>query len=309
MIYPLVLSFRLWYNISVIKKGGDTVYFLLLLLPLLATTKVLLQARLSRTEVVTMSDAFRLNGWIFLFSGLVLAALFFRTLPPLPVIFIAAGLAAFTLLFQSCYVQAFRKGPVSLTTTVNNFSILIPLLAGVAFFDDALSPLNIIGIPLLFVAFVLIPMREGKEERGFSWKWLLLGISASVFSGTVSTLLLWISRTEFEAYKSEILVINFLLSSAFAFLLSLRREKESIFRATKKSVGISLLIGIVLGLFNLLSVYAVREISATIYYPVTTVLAILFAVIADFVFFKQRLGKKALIGFCFALVSILLFSL
>jgi len=285
------------------------VYFLLVLLPLLATAKALLQARLSRTEVVTVSDAFRLNGWILLFSGLTLAALFFRTLPPLPAFFIAAGFAAVNLLFQFFYVQAFRKGPVSLTTTVHNFSILIPLLTGVIFFGDALTPLNIVGIPLLFVALALIPMREGKEERRFSFRWLFLAFSAAVFSGMSSSILLWISRTEFESYKSEILVINYLFSALLAFLLSVKREKGSAFRAARKSIGFSLLIGIVLGLFHLLSVYAVKEISATVYYPVTTVLFILFPVIADFIFFKQRLGRKSFIGFCFALVSILLLSL
>ena len=284
-------------------------YFLLAFLPLLATVKALLQARLSRTDVVTTTDVFRLNGWIFLFSGLTLALMFFRTLPPPSVLFIAAGLAAVNLLFQFFYVQAFRRGPVSLTATVNNFSILIPLLTGAIFFGDVLSPLNVVGIPLLLVAFVLIPMREGKGERGFSWKWLLLALSSAVFSGTSTSLLLWISRTEFEAYKSEILVINYLLSAFLAFLLSVKREKGSIFRATRKSIGFSLLIGIVLGLFHLLSVYAVKEISATVYYPVTTVLYILFAVIADVAFFKQRLGRKSFVGFCFALASILLFSL
>ena len=276
---------------------------------MLATAKLLLQARLSRKDVVTVSDAFRLNGFIFLFSGFSLAVLFFRLVPPPPVLFVAALLAGSNLLFQTCYVQSFRKGPVSLSTTVSNFAVLIPLLTGVIFFDDKLSPLNMIGLPLLLVAFVLIPMREGKEERRFSINWLIFALAAAVFSGLNSSVLLFISRTELEAYKSEILVISYLFSATLAFLFSLKREKGSRFRATRKTVGLSFLMGIILGTFTLLAVYAQKEISAAIYYPVTTVLFILFAAASDFILFKERIGKKAFLGFCFALASILLLSL
>lgn len=284
-------------------------YFYLIIIPLLATAKVTIQAGMARKSVTTTSDTFLLNGGIFLASAITLAALFLRSVPPLEVFFFSLLIAVGNLLFQTFYVLAFRTGPVSLTTTINNFSLVLPMLTGAILYREMPSLWNVIGLPFLAAALILIPMKGHGEKASVSARWLLFALLTALSSGLNNSLILYFSRSEFAAFKSEFLIFGYLFSAVFALLFGARREKGSSFRFAPRYILLLLLIGLILGVHNLLNVQAISFIETAVFFPVTTVLGMLFVTTVDRIVFKQKLSRNTAIGFVLALIAVVFLSI
>ena len=70
-----------------------------------------------------------------------------------------------------------------------------------------------------------------------------------------------------------------------------------------------IMIGVVLGVYNIGTVEAVAVIDSLIFYPVKSVLVIVFSVVADMFFLKQKLTAKQLIGVGIGAAAVVLLNI
>ena len=97
-------------------------YLLLLLLPILVSTKVLLQGHYSKTKVRSLADIFYLMGLIFTAIAVITGIFFFRVIPSVGTVLFALVFGVANYVYQISYCSALRTGPVSLTSIICNFN-------------------------------------------------------------------------------------------------------------------------------------------------------------------------------------------
>jgi len=306
------------------------IYLWLVILPLLATVKVYIQGDLARKHVKSTSDVFLMNGLIFVSLVVSTAPVCFRHIPPVEIILLCVVRAVLSMLFQVLYSLAFKIGPVSLTSIIVNFYIIIPLIVGVYVFEEELTLLSFIGILLIFVSIYLMPARK-KNEKSFNLKWLILTVVSCIITGINNSVTAIISRSSYSGYKNEYILLCYFFAAIYCFVIwflkredggimvSHMREKlignnVGIITAIKNSKLFSILfgvimIGVVLGVYNIGTVEAVAVIDSLIFYPVKSVLVIVFSVVADMFFLKQKLTAKQLIGVGIGAAAVVLLNI
>ena len=130
----------------------------ILVLCVLATTKVTLQGFFAKKNIQSFPDGVFFNGLIFLFSALI----FFKNAFDCEwgIILFGSVFGFLTVLFQLYYIKAMSCGNVSLTVLIVNLSMIIPLTVSVLAYNEPLSILSFLGILLTVVAFTLNVEKE-----------------------------------------------------------------------------------------------------------------------------------------------------
>lgn len=281
--------------------------FVFLLLPFCAAAKVIVQGRLTRGGTERLSDVFRLNGWIFLSLVAVMSALFLRCLPRPSVLLLSLGFGLLNAAFQFFYAMAFRSGSVSLAAVINNFNLILPILAGILWLGDPVKPANLAGMALLALPLILIPRPDGgKTEK----RWFFCSVAAFLAAGGSNVVLLAASRMKLsDAEHHAFVIFGFAFACLLNFLLSFLITPRPAFRLDRRSVLPILAIGVLLGSYNLLLVASLKVVSSVVLYPVVNVLTVALIVLYDRVVQGLRLTRRQIIGLAAGMVCILLLSL
>lgn len=96
----------------------------------------------------------------------------------------------FGIFFAMCefsYMMALSMGPMSYTSLFLSCSLVIPTFVGVILWDEKIKGIQIAGIALLLVSFVLI-LSDNQDRKKIRLKWLLFGILTFFSNGMVSVM-------------------------------------------------------------------------------------------------------------------------
>ncbi len=286
------------------------------LLPLLATFKVTAQGYFSKDRIKTAADSIKFNGFMFLYSAIALIILTVRELPSTQTIIYALILSVLTVCFQCSYALSFKTGAVSLSATIVNFSIVIPILFTIIFQGEKIGFFKITGFILVVVAILLMPSNDTDEssKKGIrtSKKWFFFIIIATISTGLCSLVQNVFAKSQVSGEAEVFTALNYAFSSVlcFAILPILKsKTKEPLYKSDFKiNVGL-ILIGLTLGIYNLCAVLAQAIIPATVYFPTICGLQILTAVIASSIMFKERPSLKQLFGIIATILAVVFINL
>ena len=276
-------------------------------LPLLAMFKVTLQGYFTKGKLKTVADSIKLNGFMFMFSALALIALTVRQIPSLETVIFALILSVITIAFQCLYVLAFKTGAVSLSTTISNFGLVIPIIFSTIFYQETINAYKIIGFVLFAVAIILMPSnKQDKEKSKLGIKtpkiWFVFIISAAIFSGVISTIHQVFSKSAISGEKAEFTALTYVFATILSFILfPIVKGKQPLYKNDKKTILGLVLIGIALGVYNLLAVIALTFIPAGEYFPTISGLSTLATVLAASITFKELPSIKQFIGIAAAI--------
>lgn len=278
----------------------------LIILPLLAAMKVTVQGFVSRKKCVSVGDSFLLNAMIFAASVLVLFPLKFAGWPAAKILLPALFFGVCSTAFQCLYLAAFKAGPVGMTTVINNFNLLLPILYSACVFGETITRRRLGGVLLMAVSLILLP-RQSKGK--FHWKWLLLSLAALVAAGSNNTILLIVSRSNFNKYESDMVVVTgFAVAAVLSSLISLLFRKSISLKPDLPSVGGIAVCGVAIGLHNCLTIVSLKALPAIILYPIVNILTILLILLSDFVIYKEKLSKRQIVGIVLAAGAIILLN-
>lgn len=285
-------------------------FLFLFLPPLLATAKVFIQGIVSKKRLSTVRDALFFNTLMFISTAVIMAILFLRKMPSLPVFLFAIATGLLHVLFQCSYVIAFRLGHISSVTTLNNFNSLAPLLAGVMLYHESISLPQLVGLVLLSVAFFLIPY-EKKTEKKRGMRWFLPACLAMLFGGASGVLSLVFTHTTFAGESASYVVISYFWASLFSLVILafLKKEESSTFHPGKKDVLLLISIGCVLGLHQLCLISGLAYLPAGVLYPVTNVLTMIFIALVDVVFLHVKRSPVQWTGILLGMCAAVLISI
>lgn len=281
---------------------------LIILLCILAASKVTIQGFFAKKNVKTLPDAIFFNGIIFLASGL----LFLKDSVGCSVTtaIFGAVFGILTVMFQATYIEALSCGNVSLTVMIVNMSMIIPIAVSVIFYNEKLTVFKTVGTALIILALIISVERDG-TEKGVSKKWLSLSLVTAVLNGALAVCQKIFGKTEFKsqnkAFVSWAYITAFFVSVFIYMLLKSQKHKKG-FKMGQLPLLCGVSAGIVLSVFQFFNTYAVATINSTVLFPSYNGGALILTTLSSVVILKDRLKKKQLLSVAVGLVAIVLLN-
>lgn len=214
-------------------------------------------------------------------------------------------------------LAALEEGPLSLTTLIVNFSLVMPLIYSFCFLGEPVTLLRIIGIALLCVCMLLFTNPKITGEKKMSAKWLILTLLAMFCNGALSLIAKIFAMATDNAYASPFLAYSYLCASLVSLLLAFvlnRREPAERRIAPKAYFAPIMLVLIVLigaanfGL-NLVVVLLATMMDGAIVYPVIQGGGPMIASIAGRLFFGEKISVKKAAAILLGVAAIVLLNL
>ncbi len=225
-----------------------------------------------------------------------------------------------SILFAACYLVcdvttllAMKRGSISITSMFGSFSLLLPTLFGIVYWNEAAKPLFWIGILLFCVSIVLVNINtaEGKEKSRSDFLWIVLVAATFFANGGCSIFQTYHQRTGGAPFKAEFMII----ALAFVFIsnavISLFTLKKDIVTYSKRASFWSLLYGLLNAGVNLgvMELSSNGMINQSIFFPVISVGSLILVTVASLVFFKEKLTKIQYAGIAVGIASIVLLQI
>ena len=288
-------------------------FILLVILVLLACTKITLQGYALKKYAQTKTENTIFNIIFFLFIAIFMVLLFRVTAVDKVTVILAVAAAVTSVIYQVTYGLALTSGPVSMTSLLVSMNIFITIIFGIVFYKEKVYTSYIIGTVLLVVSMILNRNKSGESVKG-NKKWSLLVILSTVSCGLASCIMKYYSLLPIENKStSTFLVILYLSGSLliFAGLIIKNKPSEAVkaFKGLKPGIVLfSALTGLSLCLYQKLNMYCMENIDATYMFPIHSGLQALFMTIIGIVFFKDRLSKRQKVSLAICIASIILMN-
>lgn len=265
-----------------------------------------------------LSDKYR-NGNFerYLFSAVTSAvataglAVFAQSLKASPFTLILGVVFGLTTAVQFVFnMMAIETGPYSYTTVLGSLSMIIPALSGAALWDERISAVQICGIALMAVCFVLSANFKGEEKKA-TLKWLFYCLISFFCTGAIGVMQKWHQNTRFKDELDAFLVIAFAFSFVFSIITALicrKRGAESEGKKLTSPLPLALMAvaGAGIALCNKLNLYLSGAMDSAVFFPVFNGSILILVTLVAVVFFKERLTVKQWIGMAVGAAAVIL---
>lgn len=212
--------------------------------------------------------------------------------------------------FQFTYMLSFANGKPSLVTTINNFSMFIPIGVSALFLHEPFDLKKGIALVIASVSIILITYKRKGNEKNSSGsnKWLIYTFLAFLFNGFCSANQKLYPHYEPAVETFSFVAIAYITAAVISFVIYLFvKIKTGESYTDKKGATLSAAgAGLFLGIFQCVNTYAVSVVSGVILFPVFNCATAVLFVLVRLVFFKEKLTKNQLIGIILSLFAIVL---
>lgn len=185
--------------------------------------------------------------------------------------------------------KALTNGPLSLTSMTVSFSVIMPIVYGIAFCKEAVTPFRLIGFALLVVTLVLNKFSKGNSDtqKGKNW-WLYILIT--FLCNGANSILQKAHQTRFPGnFTAEFMISATVISFViFFFLYLFSKNKNSTSKVPFRSKACGAVGGIANALVNFLSIYLAGFRDASVLFPLISIGTILGALICGIIRYKER---------------------
>ena len=225
---------------------------------------------------------------------------------------------AFGCLFSATVftnLKALEEGPLSITTLIVNFSLIMPLAYSFIFLGEAVTLTRVVGIIILVICMVLFANPKVTGEGKFSVRWLVYSVLALLCNGTLSLISKIYSMHTDNAYAVPYLIYCYFFAMLVSFLLFFvldRRQKEGTkVKAffSKQMCGIILLVGAANYLLNLSVVRLATVMDGAIVYPAIQGGGPIIAALLSWILFKEHISLKKAAAIALGAAAIVLLNL
>ena len=211
-------------------------------------------------------------------------------------------------------LKAMEIGPMSYTSVIVSFSMLISALSGVVLGIDAgISIWQIIGIVFMLGSF-LFAVEKDKEKRKASWRWLTFCLIAFCCCGSVGVMQKIHQHSEYKDELGSFLLIAFITSfvmlSVLTFVTS-KKEKTPIFAKTEDgkldyvAFLIPILIGVMTAVNHKLNLYLSGVMPSAVFFPIVNGGGLVLTTLSAVLIFRERISGRQWIGVGLGVVSII----
>lgn len=289
---------------------------IILLLCLLAATKVLTQSRFAKNNTKGIADSALFNALVFATMALLSFLISDIKEINLSLFMGAAFFGFFNLSFQMLYQIALSCGPTSITALIASMASIVPLITSAVFYKEPLSAVNFIGVILIVITLVMnADIKKdvgGENAKKVSKKWFLLTILA--FCGNSLGMLAQqlYAKTTGASSSSAFVACSSAFASVITFgvfaLLRLKGQKPS-YRLSLSKAFPCIAVGAVLGVFQILHTYAMAVIPGTVLFPTYSAGSAISIALGSTVVFREKLSRAQFVSLIIGITAIVLINI
>ncbi|MBQ8893532.1 MAG: EamA family transporter [Clostridia bacterium] len=243
---------------------------------------------------------------LILFGGSV------AQLKPSPELILISALSGVsTAVFVVTWLISVKKSAYMMLDVFLMMGVLVPLIAGSIFFDEAVKLTQWLGIAVLFGAVMIMCSYNNtiKEKINFSSLLLLLICGFSNGITDFSQKLFVKSLPEISASVFNFYTYIFAaVTLAVAYLLVKPREAQGERGVFKKVFGYILIMAICLFANSFFKTLAAEHLNSVLLYPLNQGAALILSTAMSAVFFKEKLTPKCIIGILVAFAGLLIIN-
>lgn len=286
-----------------------TSYLVLIIVPLLGSAKSILQSIFGKKKHPTLKENFIFTAIMSLVVIIFISIFFIRSLPSLETIIFGVIIGVLTWVFQVSFLQSLETGPVSITSIIVSLCLLIPTIFGMVFMQEAVTYTKIIGLCLIVISLILLNLEIKKDK--FSYIWIIFVALAFVSYGVCNILQTYFKKLPCGDERNELLLVTyivcFILSLASAFLY---KPKEKIdYKINFTNLFFPIVSGLVLAGHNILMMFSLSILDASLYFPITSALKVIMTFIAGLIIFKEKPRLLQYVGVGLGVVAIILVNI
>jgi len=226
----------------------------------------------------------------------------------------AIGFAATYSLSIVFTFLSIKEGPLSLTSLVTSYSLLIPTIYGLIAWGESFSLLFAIGLALLIVSIFLIRMepkaeKDQIEKKRLTPKWLLYVILAFIGSGGCSAVQKGQQLAFNGTYKNEFMIVGLGITFVAITICALCFEKKETLTHAKRGLYLYVICGAANGAVNLMVMILSLRMPASVMFPIISAGGILVSAIISMTFYKERLSNLQKVGLLLGVMSIVILNI
>ncbi len=202
---------------------------------------------------------------------------------------------------------AVGTGPLSLTSLMVQYSLIIPTIYGLLI-GETPSPFLYVGLALLFISLFLVNIEKKGAEKKITLKWIIFVGIAFVANGACSTVQTIQQKTFDGAYKSEFMIIALLTSIIAIGTAAIIFERKGLVKKIKTGAHWYIICGLANGLVNLF-VMMLAKYNPAIVFPVISAGGIVSTALIGIFFYKEKLSVMQMIGMALGTASIVFLNI
>lgn len=200
-----------------------------------------------------------------------------------------------------------KFGPLSLTSLVSSYSLIIPTLYGLFFLDEKVSAFFYVGLAILCISLFL--MNSKKSETRITLLWVVLVFLAFLGNGICSTVQMVQQKTFDGKYKSEFMIMALFIVTLITLASVLVSERKDMGACLKSGSVSALLCGLVNGGCNLLVMFLAVSMKASIMYPILSAGGIIITAAVSRFVYKEHLSSKQYAALALGTLSVVLMNI
>ena len=225
-------------------------------------------------------------------------------------------LFGFITAFQYFFsLKSYESGPFAYTSVIVSLSTIIPALSGYFIWNENLVAIQMIGILMMLLCF-LLSVEFKKEENKASKAWFAYVFLTFFATGFIGVMQKWHQSSEYKNELNGFLIVAFSVSFMLCFLgflfLQFRQKERS--ESCKITVGdvslfflcLMILCGICAALNNKMNLYLSGVMDSAIFFPVVNGGGIILSTLTSIFLFKEKLSLQKCLGIAVGVIAVVL---
>ena len=192
-----------------------------------------------------------------------------------------------------CYFRVLQKGNINKVVPIDKSSTVLTIILATIFLGESITLYKTLGVIAIGLGTLMMIEKKDTENKTEEKGWLFYAILSAVFASLTSIL----GKVGIEGVESNLgTAIRTVVVIVMSFVMvSVTGKVKDIKRIDKKELAFILLSGLSTGASWLFYYRALQDGEASIVVPIDK-LSILVTIAFSYFVFKEKLGKKALIG-------------
>lgn len=203
-----------------------------------------------------------------------------------------------------CYFKALQLGDVNKVVSIDKSSTILTMILAFIFLNEKITINMVIGMIGIAIGTYLMIQKKEKSEKIVKRKaWLIYALLSALFASLTSIL----GKVGIENVESNLgTAIRTIVVLVMAWIIVFATKKQrDIKKIDKRSLIFLILSGVATGASWLCYYKALQDGLASIVVPIDK-LSILVTVLFAYIFLKEKLSKKSLLGLILIVVGTLL---